>query len=190
MVLDDHLPFFDFVERHEVSVAASAAAAFLAIQRADLGRGWLTRTLLVLRALPGLVVAPRRTARRFLAREGRPLTLGSLASAGFVVVGEEPGREIVLATIGRFWRPSGGMRSFAPAEFARFDEPGWAKAAWNFRVEPGPAGGVIVSTETRVRCTDPESRRTFRRYWRLVRPFSGLIRIEMLRAIRRVAERA
>jgi hypothetical protein len=81
------------------------------------------------------------------------------------------------------------MRPFRAADFRTFDEPGWAKAAWNFRVEPAPAGGATLSTETRVRCTDARSRRTFRRYWWIVRPFSGLIRIELLRAIRREAER-
>jgi hypothetical protein len=189
MLLDDHLPTFDFVARHALTTRASPAAAFAAVRRADLGRGLATRALLLLRALPGLAVAPRETARRFLRHGGRrPLTVDALASAGFVILGEDPGREVVLGTIGRFWRASGGMRPFAAAEFARFDAPGWTKAAWSFRVEPAP-DGATVSTETRVLCTDPRSRRTFGRYWRIVRPFSGLIRIEMLRAIRREAER-
>ena len=113
----------------------------------------------------------------------------ALASAGFVILGEDPGREVVLGTIGRFWTPSGGMRAFAAAEFAGFSEPGWAKAAWNFRVDAAADGRTTLSTETRVLCTDPRSRRTFGRYWRVVRPFSGLIRIELLRAIRGAAER-
>jgi len=189
MLLDDQLPQLDFVERHAVKVAAPPAIVFAAIRRADLGRGPLTRTLFFLRALPGLLVAPRATVRRFLARRGsRRITLDALASAGFVLLGEDPGREVVLGTIGRFWRASGGMRPFAAAEFARFDEPGWAKAAWNFRVDRAQ-GGATLSTETRVLCTDPGSRRAFRRYWRIVRPFSGLLRLEMLRAIRRDSER-
>jgi len=189
MLLDDQLPQLDFVERHAVKVAAPPAIVFAAIRRADLGRGPLTRTLFFLRALPGLLVAPRETVRRFLARRGsRRITLDALASAGFVLLGEDPGREVVLGTIGRFWRASGGMRPFAAAEFARFDEPGWAKAAWNFRVDRAQ-GGATLSTETRVLCTDPGSRRAFRRYWRIVRPFSGLLRLEMLRAIRRDSER-
>lgn len=188
MLLDEALPERDFDERHALTVAAAPAATFEAIRRADLGRGRLTRTLFLLRALPGLLVAPRETLRRFL-RRGSARTVDTLASAGFVILAEEPGREIVLGTIGRFWRPSGGMRPFQAAEFAGFREPGWAKAAWNFRVDEAPDGETTLSTETRVLCTDPRSRRTFRRYWRLVRPFSGLIRVEMLLAIRREAER-
>jgi hypothetical protein len=189
MLLDEHLPAFDFVERHAIRVAAPPAAVFAALRRADLAAGLVTRALFLVRALPGLVLAPRATARRFLAHRGTPVTLERLAASGFVLLGEDAPREAVLGTIGRFWRPSGGMRPFEPPELARFDEPGWAKAAWSFRVEPARDGGAILSTETRVLCTDARTRRTFARYWRLVRPFSGLIRLEMLRAIRREAHR-
>ena len=40
-----------------------------------------------------------------------------------------------------------------------------------------------MSTETRVLCADAAALRSFRRYWLVVGPFSGLIRILMLRAI-------
>lgn len=43
------------------------------------------------------------------------------------------------------------------------------------------------ATETRVQCLDTASRRSFRRYWRVVGPFSGLIRWVMLRAVREAA---
>jgi hypothetical protein len=45
-----------------------------------------------------------------------------------------------------------------------------------------------VATETRIVCTDEASRRAFLRYWRVIRPFSGLIRLEMLRLLRNAAE--
>ena len=50
-------------------------------------------------------------------------------------------------------------------------------------------GGTILSTETRVKRTDAEARRTFRRYWRIVMPGSALIRRAWLRAMRKRAER-
>jgi hypothetical protein len=76
----------------------------------------------------------------------------------------------------------------APGEFAGFAEPGYAKAGFNFSVAPGPAGGCVLSTETRVLGTDPGARRRFRVYWTVVRPGSGLIRRDWLRAIRKRAE--
>ena len=48
--------------------------------------------------------------------------------------------------------------------------------------------GTTLSTETRVLATDEASRRAFRRYWLVIRPFSGLIRRVWLRAIRQRAE--
>jgi hypothetical protein len=58
----------------------------------------------------------------------------------------------------------------------------------NFRVEQ-VEGRTVLTTETRVLCTDPGARRRFRRYWALIRPASGAIRVAGLRAIRRRAER-
>ncbi|MEP7335602.1 MAG: hypothetical protein ABI717_07460, partial [Actinomycetota bacterium] len=63
-----------------------------------------------------------------------------------------------------------------------FAEPGYAKMAFNFRLEDR-----VLSTETRVLLTDERSRKLFRRYWIVIRPFSGLIRREWLRAIARRA---
>jgi hypothetical protein len=40
-----------------------------------------------------------------------------------------------------------------------------------------------LTTETRVLLTDDGSRRAFRRYWLVIRPFSGVIRRRWLAAI-------
>jgi hypothetical protein len=85
-----------------------------------------------------------------------------------------PGEGIVLSLGGRFWRVRGG-RSHEPP----------ATAVIDFRVDGGR-----LSTETRVHVEDPRSRRRFARYWRLIRPFSGLTRILVLRAAKRRAEAA
>ena len=50
------------------------------------------------------------------------------------------------------------------------------------------AGGCVLSTETRVQAVDDAARRAFRRYWRVVGPFSGLIRRRWLRAARPLAD--
>jgi hypothetical protein len=109
--------------------------------------------------------------------------LESFERMGFRVVAEEPGSELVVAGIGRFWKPSGGLRRVKDREhFTAFAEPGYAKVAFNFRLSGGE-----LSTETRIAGTDPQARRRFKLYWLLVRPGSGLIRHEWLRAIARQA---
>ncbi|TMB67768.1 MAG: hypothetical protein E6J43_07850, partial [Chloroflexi bacterium] len=52
-------------------------------------------------------------------------------------------------------------------------------------VKPRPSGpGTRLFTETRVRCLGVPSRRWFRLYWLVIRPFSGLLRRSMLRGIK------
>ena len=89
------------------------------------------------------------------------------------VVEDTPGEGMVLSVTGQFWRLRG-----------RGPEPP-ATAVVGFRSRRGR-----LSTETRVHVSDPVSRRKFQRYWRVVRPFSGLIRMSILRAAKRRAEAA
>ena len=58
---------------------------------------------------------------------------------------------------------------------------------WNFRIDPS-RGGCRLRTETRIDCVDAAALWRFRVYWTLVGPFSGLIRRDLLRLIRREAE--
>ncbi|HEX6373851.1 MAG TPA: hypothetical protein VF006_33290 [Longimicrobium sp.] len=182
MLIDDHLPHADFAERHALRVHAPPERAYAAARRLDLSGSLLVQTLFALRSLPGLF-----TGRRARAGKGLGTTMDGLLRNGFVLLDERPPHELVLGLVGRFWTPTGGIERIHPAEFAVFDKPGMAVAAWNFTILPTDEGS-LVATETRVRCTDAAARRSFGRYWRVVRPFSGMIRMEALRAIRRTAE--
>jgi hypothetical protein len=171
-LIDELMSRFDEVERHELLVPAAPAAVYAALRRVDLLGSRVILGLLWLRGL----------------RPRRPLTLERMLHRGFIVLGERPGRELALGTVGRFWTPTGGRLSLDAEGFRAFGEPGYAKAVWDFRLAD-EAGGTRLSTETRIACTDAASRRRFRLYWLLVRPFSGLIRIALLRAIAREATR-
>ena len=80
-------------------------------------------------------------------------------------------------------------RRAAEAGRKAFDEPGQAKAAWNFRVIPEGDDRTFVSTETRVLVPDEASRRSFVLYWAAIGPFSAVIRKQALSLIKREAER-
>jgi hypothetical protein len=181
MLIDDWMPASEFAERHAIRVAAPPARAWEAVRTLDLSASPVVRGLFALRSLPGLLSGRRMQGR------GLGTTMERLMENGFVLLAEHPPREIVLGLAGRFWTPTGGITRFAPDEFRGFARPGMAVAAWNFTVLPTDEGSLIA-TETRVRCTDAAARRSFGRYWRVVRPFSGLVRREALRAIRRAAE--
>jgi hypothetical protein len=165
-LLDEVLPEWHFRERHQRQVHAKPERVFQAVRDVTLGEMPVARVLVRLRGMR--------------ARMNTPI-LEEMRKAGFTVAAEEPARELALAAVGQPWKLRGGERP--GGEFRSFARPGFAKMAFNFRLD-----GTTISTETRVFLTDERSRRAFRRYWTVIRPFSGLIRRVWLRAIARRAE--
>jgi hypothetical protein len=181
VLIDRYLPDFDVHERHHTLVDAPTNDSYAAVRRLDLWRSKTVRRLLAARGFPTLLRRRGHTRRT-------SLTLDDLTRSGFVILEEEPGTEIVLGLVGRFWAAKGAIRRVEPAEFAAYAEPGVAKAVWNFRVEPISDDRSVVITETRVRCTDDESRRRFVLYWAVMGPFSATIRRRALSLVRADAE--
>lgn len=165
-LLSEVLPEYDFGERHARRIDAPPERVFAAVRELGADDTPAVRLLFRLRGLRGDTAAP---------------IFDQMERFGFEVVAEEPGRELVVAAIGQPWKLRGGARPRG-VDFRTFAEPGYAKMALNWRLEDG-----TLTTETRVQLTDGTARRSFRRYWLVVRPFSGLIRRAWLRAIARRA---
>lgn len=179
--IDSLAPNPDAVETHRINIAASPEVVYRALWTADLGGSFVIKLLLALRSLPEFLlhgVRPRNSEAN----------LRTLIASGFGVLAEIPGQEIVLGVTGRFWRPTGNLFPFIREDFDQPVPPGISRAVWNFSVNQSRDGFTTLSTETRVICGDVASRRKFRFYWFLVRPFSGLIRNLMLRAVKRAVE--
>lgn len=172
MLIDEFLSDYDYDERHSVEVAASSDAIYRAAKQVDFSDSFIVRSLMRLRGM----------------ETGR-LTLEDFSYSRFKVLGEIPGKELLIGLAGRFWTPWGDLQEVDASNFHEFDKAGYAKAVWNFSVS---GDGVIsqLTTETRIKCLDTSSRRRFGFYWTLIRPFSGLIRMEMLSLIKRSAEAA
>jgi hypothetical protein len=164
-------------------VRASADRAYASVLDCDLGGSWMARMLFAMRGLKSAQAAGTG------GRAPRPV-VAAFERLGFVRLFEDPPHEIVIGVVGRFWTSTGELRDIGRDGFASFDEAGYAKACWNFQIEPAGHDRVRVSTETRIRCLDRTSRRKFRLYWMVIGPFSGVIRKEMLREIRGRAESA
>ncbi len=158
--IDRVLPSHDFSERHHIDVAASPERCFDAARRLDFSDSPIITTLFHVRGL----------------RHGALSIDAMTADGGFTVAADEPPVEFVL--VHEMQRRHGRDR-VAPS--------GRVQIAWNFRTEEVGAGRTRLHTETRVRC-DAGSKRRFGLYWWLVRPFSGLVRREMLRLARAAAE--
>jgi hypothetical protein len=171
ILLDEVMPEFDRSEVHSRAIDAPPAATWTAMKEL---RG---EEMTLMRMLMGVRTLGRGD------RDGSRTVLSGFRSMGFRPLAEQPERELVVGGIGRFWTPSGGLRKVESGDqFAAFDEPRYAKVAFNFRLEDGE-----LSTETRIAGTDAHARRRFGLYWLLVRPGSGLIRREWLRAIEKRA---
>jgi hypothetical protein len=183
--LDDFLPDYDVNEIHSTRVRSSPAEALAAARAVTSREVPLLVALMALRRLPAAVRArSAASARRAL---DAPI-LDGMTRGNFAVLSDQPA-ELVLGVVGRFWTADGGVRRLDCDEFVAFAEPGFAKAVVNFHVE-GVPGGALLTTETRIRGTDAEGSKKFRRYWRIVMPGSALIRRAWLRAIRKRAERS
>jgi hypothetical protein len=184
MLIDEFLPAYDVAERHQVEVYARTERVYGAVRRLDLGGSDMVRMLFWLRELPVLLLDPSSRSR-----EGRlGLTLEALLDGGFVLLGERPNEELLLGLVGRFWTPSGDIQRLVSDEFLNFERSGYAKAVWNFSLSGQAGGTTLLTTETRVLCLDATSRKQFLFYWSLVGLFSGLIRRQILRSIKRQAE--
>jgi hypothetical protein len=180
--LDDFMPAWQFNEVHARRIAATPDRVYAAIRALE------AREIRGFRLLTWLRRFGRAMPPHILhVPDGMPVLDAALAGGG-VLLADAPPREIVfgLVVIGRDRLP----RPMTPEGFRTASDPGLAKAAMNFLIEPDAQGGSLVSTETRVHATDRNSTRRFGVYWRIIQPWSALIRRMWLRAIDRRATRA
>lgn len=96
---------------------------------------------------------------------------------------------VVFGGVLQAWRLRGGEESPAldTDELHAWIQPGWVKAAMDFRLA-SVRGGTELSSETRVLATDADTRRRFNLYWLFVQPGSTAIRWEVLTAVQLKAE--
>lgn len=183
-LLDRFLPDYDVRDRHEAVVPADRGRAYAALRRLDLERSPVVRALFFVRTLPERLRGGgvrRREPRAFL---------DSALAQGWVVLDEDPGRQLVMGAVTKPWEPVVRFRGMPGPEFASFAEPGFAKIAWSIAAEEQGPERTRLSIETRVRTTDPASRRKFRLYWLVFGLGIRLIRVAGLAEVRRVLRRA
>ncbi|MBJ7328954.1 MAG: hypothetical protein JHC95_03590 [Solirubrobacteraceae bacterium] len=197
MDLDELLPEYDVSDEVAVTVAASPAATFAALEAIDLIELGRNRPMIgmlgAMRLLPEVVShlvhgeplpsAPDHVRLRDTATE--PAMEG-----GWTLLVDEPGEEIVLGLVGRFWRPVIEYREVPAEGFRTFDEPGWAKTVYALSVAPLPGDRTLLRGVMRTATTDEHARRWFRRYWTFgVGPGAHLLVRGLLEEARLQAER-
>jgi hypothetical protein len=156
--IDEVLPRFDVREIHSIALRLPPDDAIAFALATPVVGDPIVRALFRLRGL-----------------KGKGSIGDALTALGMREVARDHG-EIVFGAAGTPWRPRGGIHPFATAR------PGQVRIATDFR-----ADGERLTTETRVAALDDHARRSFLRYWRLVGPFSALIR---RRWLSQIAQRA
>jgi hypothetical protein len=170
--LADALPAAEFTEFHDIVIDAPAEHTWAALSTTTWTDLWLTRPLVMLRGL----------------RPAKPDTTRSLLEGGPVVpLYREPGRYAAGGRIARPWkpRPEPGPAVATLDDLAAPVTGSWLKYGVDFRLHDLPGGRTRLSTFTLCEPTDDGARRAFGRYWMLIRPFSGLIRRDVLHAVAR-----
>ncbi|MGW6442691.1 hypothetical protein [Lentzea sp. NPDC055074] len=187
LLVDRFAPRCEFGRTDHVVVEADPATAFQAVHDLDLTElhGFLVTAAVRLRELPE---AWRERDRRTPRRRTR-LTINDLATGSdWVVLGEQPGQEIVFGAIGKVWQPVVKWVPVEARDFTDFAEPGYAKVVCSISVLPYGERRSLVTAETRVVLTDPHAWLSFRRYWRISTPFIGVISRAVLRTVKHSAE--
>lgn len=171
LLQDKYLPSFHFSEEHSILINASSQRIFSLVGgNLQFNGSWIIKVLFWLRGMPSSM-----------------MSLTGLAKGKFITLKTLPDQEIIIGLIGRFWKPTGDLQHFNPEEFSSLQPNGFAKACWNFRLVPEENGTRLV-TETRILCLGEDCHKKFSRYWFIVRPFSGIIRKEILKVVKRQAE--
>src|SRR5689334_12746315 len=175
-LLDSLIPEPDLIQIDSVEVAVPPEKAWPTVRHADFGRSRLVRALFQVRTVP----------TRLAGHEPEPLKLriddiAESGRAGFQVLAEDSGHEVVIGAIGKVWQldiPFVDIRS--KDEFFAFQRPGFVKVAWALRVSQLGDHGSRVDFELRVLSTDADARRAFRRYFMVIGPASHFIRRHLL----------
>ena len=187
MLLDKFLPKYEFNEIHTVTVDAPPERVFTAMREltpAELSP--LIFWMLDLRNLPAKLMGKNPPS---VAQQSKPF-LDQMYEGGFLPLAEELNSEIVFGMIGQPWKLTGGVDPDIPTPqaFLDFDDPAFAKIAANLAVAVDRDGRIHCSTETRIHVPDPNTRRKFAFYWRIISMGSGWIRVLWLKAIKKKAE--
>ncbi len=177
-LLDDILPEYQFHERHAQRIHASPAKVMQAVRESRFRDLRSIGTLMKIRA------AALRTRDDGSSLQNRQV-LEAFSASGYASGGTE--HEVVMCG-GADARAKRPLQFRTLAECADYREPGALKVAFDFKAEDSGDGWCTVTTETRVVALDDATRRGMGRYWRLIVPGSGLLRLQWLDSIRKRAE--
>lgn len=178
--LDQFISDPDVRERFERRIRATPEIVMQTAYEFDMQSIALIRLIIYARkfVLRGTAV---RSEPKGLVQETREIGWGTLR--------ELPGRLLICGSVCQPWL---GNVKFTPVPADRFADlkvPDQVKIVWTLEAEKIEPGITLFAHEVRALATDAEARRKFKRYWFWARFGIIAIRLLLLPAIRRRAER-
>jgi hypothetical protein len=187
-LLDKLLPVYEFRGAVSTVIHAPPDEIFQAVQEVTPAEMPLAMALGELRYLP-------------VRLSGHPLPetppvesfIQTLLATGNSVLAEEPERELVIGSIGKFHQLTD--QEFQPFQgpdaFMDFTQPNFQKLALSFRLTgTDPTTGYRLTLEHRTHALSPSSRQKFGFYWLAIKPGGNFLSWLLLQAIKRRAERS
>ncbi len=169
MLIDQYLKDYHFNEFHKISIAQSPEKIYTVVKTIDFTDSRIINCLFTARGLPKQM----RNLKGFI-------------DSGFILLEEKKAEELLIG----FILCRRGIARMSPPEFITLEKKGYVKGVWNFYLTKIAPNTTLLSTETRVYCTDKKSWIFFALYWLIISRISGLIRIIMLKLIKRKTESA
>jgi len=175
-----------FRDRIAVVVKAPPEAIFQALHDVtlrDMKFAWLLGELRYL---------PSRVAGHMPAADSRRPFMKTLIEGGTLVLRDDAPREVITGSAAQLHGVHQALQRFANREaFEAFDDPGHEKLFMSVRAAPtGRPGEHWLVLEHATRALSPLAERKFARYWRVIKPMGAFASWQLLRAVRRRAERA
>ena len=173
-LIQKYLPFPRHTEVHRIFVKAKPQKAWETIRHFDMGKVPWIRLLFDIRTLPDKLKGK-------LKEHDRRLGLDQITDSGkgFFVAEEIQGKEVVVASVGKFWHLNIPFATVIPQQFKDFKTPGYGKLSWSIHVEPFEQGSIIT-LELRTTATDENSWKKLNRYYSFIGIGSQLIRSAMM----------
>jgi hypothetical protein len=180
-LLDRFIAHYEARERFETTIRAPASVVMQTATSFDM------QSIAAVRAIFRL--------REILLRSKRPAArmpkgiLDETIGLGWGILCERPGRYVAVGARCQPWLADVTFSAIDPGEFAAYSTKDQVKIAWTLEADEIAPGLTRFAQETRVVATDPEARLKFLRYWRWARFGIVGIRLLILPAVRRTAER-
>ena len=185
-LIDGLNPDREFTDEISVTVSATPAAIFDAAMRVTANDMPVAKALGTLRYLPGRLLGRKRASS-----DAAPF-IQTLLDNGTVILADEPEHELVFGSAGKYHQLlDQEPRPFKTADdYHAFHHADYQQLVMSLRVTPTSTPGLNqLVLEHRTHPLSEESRRKFRRYWRVIRPPGAFVTKQLLGAIKRRAER-